>query len=104
MDDGPPSDLTVGERLNLLKEHQTAWNTLSWKRVQCIPKNLHAYDRCAGGIHAFLPFPNRSVIVRQLSSFIRGIPEREWTVDLPFTIDVFAFDPAQDLLVVIVTE
>jgi hypothetical protein len=104
MDDGPPSNLTVGERLNLLKEHQTAWNTLSWKRVQChgIPKSRYAYHRCAGGIHAFSS--DRSVTVEQLPSIIRGIPEREWTLDFPFTIDDFAFDPAQDLLVVITTE
>jgi hypothetical protein len=104
MDNGPPSNLTVSKRLNFLREYQTAWKTLSWNRYQHIPEIETAWQ-CVGGILAFLsPFPSQSVIVNQLPSVIRGIEERNWTLDFPVAIDDFALDPAQDLLVVVMTE
>lgn len=101
MEDGPPGHHTLKERLDMLRAHQDAWNSLSWSSEETIPI---AQGRCwelNGGILAQSDSQS-SIEFRQLPSALRGIKSREWKIDnFDFDVADFAIDPSQDLLVVI---
>jgi hypothetical protein len=101
MVDGPPSNVGPAERLTLLKEHQRAWETLTWKMSSPL-SGIDAAWECLGGVLAHLSdWPQHSVIVQQLPSVLRGIDEEKWTINLNFSIADFTIDPSQDLILAI---
>jgi len=102
MDDGPPSNLGPLERLQILKEHQRAWEELVCKDVQFV--RIHEKWVCRGGVlaHISMRSPRCVITARQLPSVLRVIEERVWTLDVGlFWISTFGIDPSQDLFLAI---
>lgn len=101
MEDGPPSSVSPGERLVMLRAHQTSWRTLSWGAEETIPiVTEHIWD-LFGGILAQAN-TSTSVSFKQLPSIVRRIDTREWSLEnLGFQISDLAVDPSQDLLLVV---
>jgi hypothetical protein len=102
MDDGAPSNLGPLERLQILKEHQRAWEELAWKDVQFL--RMREKWVCRGGVltHISMHWPRCVITARQLPSVLRGIEERVWTLDVGlFWILTFGIGPSQDLFLAI---
>jgi hypothetical protein len=100
MEDGPPGDLTTFERLDLLRNYEASWNNIEWNEHNSIPSSRGGVWELYGNIWAHSI--ERDVIeFVQLSSRIRGIPMRQWTVRFNFAVRDFSMDPSQDLLVTI---
>lgn len=101
MDDGPPSTLGPAERLQMLKRHQEAWRTLGFSDETTIPMLRGEVWELYGGVLAQARGP-QALSFRQLPSVLRGVQEKEWSLeDLGFEIRDFGMDPSQELLVVI---
>lgn len=105
--DGPPSTSSRPARLRLLKEHQYAWNNVSWLDMQENSLKIQVDARAffeawelRSGLVACTA--DRTIRFTQLPSRLRGIHQTEWTFkDIGFKILDFAFDKSQDLLAVI---
>jgi hypothetical protein len=102
MEDGPPSNVGPADRLKILKEHQSSWRNLTWKNGHVMSTMFRYQWDCLGGVLVnVLDSSQRSLVIRQLPSVVRGIKETEWQVDMDFRVQDFTFDPSQDLLAVI---
>ncbi|KZT72794.1 hypothetical protein DAEQUDRAFT_722413 [Daedalea quercina L-15889] len=100
-DDGRPSPLSPAERLAILKEHQAAWTELVPSYEKAAPMLTGQTWELYGGVFA-QGQGQSSINFRQLPSAIRGIDEKEWSInDIGFEIRDFGIDPAQNLLVAI---
>ncbi|KAH8102076.1 hypothetical protein BXZ70DRAFT_1016170, partial [Cristinia sonorae] len=101
MEDGPPSPVTTAERLHILRQHRTAWDSMSHTSVQNIP-SIRGYPwDFYGGVLA-RGTSTRGISFIQLPSLLKGIPQRTWEfLELGVEIQDFHIDPAQDLLVII---
>ena len=103
MEDGPPSHLTPRDRIEMLRERQKAWNTLSWTTEDNVPVSGHSWE-LFGGILAQADGPS-SIAFRQLPSKFRGLEQRDWKVGpLDFMFMDFAMDSGLDLLIAIEIE
>jgi hypothetical protein len=103
-EDGPPGDLTISKRLELLRIYEVSWKNLEWNEYNTIPSkvpspirgiwefygNVWAYCRGAANIEFI-----------QLPSHLRGIPMRHWILRFDFEVREFGVDSSQDLLVTI---
>ena len=106
MTDGPPSLVSIGERLDRLRALRQAWATLNWssKVVVPMPGPCHAYE-LVGGIFCKTHhsqhhrFSSRHLTAMHLPSSTdpAGRLLRREDVGLP-TRD-FAIDPSQDLII-----
>ena len=106
MIDGPPSLVSIGERLDRLRALRQAWATLNWssKVVVPMPGPCHAYE-LVGGIFCKTHhsqhhrFSSRHLTAMHLPSSTdpAGRLLRREDVGLP-TRD-FAIDPSQDLII-----
>lgn len=103
MENGPPSSLTVADRLRILRNHQKAWKALEYNSSHVIPMLKGNVWELYGGVLAQQTSKDSQILeFRQLPSELRGIKEKEWQVRwLGFRIRDFSMDPAQELLVVI---
>lgn len=100
MEDGPPSALSSADRLKLLRTHQATWKDLNWTSEKVVPMLAGGVWELYGGVLAQAKTRD-SLCLMQLASELRGIPEKEWELQLPMHIRDFGMEPALDLLVVI---
>ncbi|KAH8102075.1 hypothetical protein BXZ70DRAFT_52774 [Cristinia sonorae] len=98
MEDGPPSSVTSGERLQLLRKHTATWDSMAYTATVDIPMESGCWD-FYGGI--FAEEKQGGLAITQLPSQLRGIPHLSWELqDIGVDIQDFRVDPAQDLLVI----
>lgn len=103
MEDGPPSHLTLKDRIEMLRARQKAWHTLSWTSEESIAVAGHSWE-LFGGILAQADGPS-SITFRRLPSKFRGLETLEWRIEnLDFMFMDFAMDSSLDLLVAIEIE
>jgi hypothetical protein len=104
--DGPPSPVTVVNRLELVEAYEEAWRTFSWSKHLTLELPFpHEAPYVTGGtlvqpiyeIGGIL----RSFVVQSIPSPLRGVPERRWQIDFDFVVVCFVIDATQDLLVVV---
>lgn len=100
MVDGPLSQLTATDRLSLLKEFNTSWESLRWKESNDIPMQQGHVWELYGGVYAQSSSSN-ALHFRQLPSQCRKIEEKSWHVAMDIFVRDFTMDPGQDLLVLI---
>lgn len=102
MEDGPHGALLRSDRLQRLREHQTAWRSLRWKSEKTLPMLDGGVWELYGGVLARARGRDTLVFTR-LPAEIRGISERQWelTPDGMHAIRDFAMEPAYGLLVMI---
>lgn len=100
MDDGPPGRFSPSSRLERLRRHQYAWDTLKWTTDTKFDMMTGHVWELYGGVLAQAE-EGRRLSFRQLPSSHRGIEEKSWLVDIS-DIDLrdFSMDPSQDLLVI----
>jgi hypothetical protein len=107
--DGCPDPVSSsGDRLSILKKHQSAWKQLKWTKELTIPMMMSndslgiPQTELSGGV---LGQKNRKdqFTFHQLPSELRGIKEKTWTLypDWGFFTESFTMDPYQDLLVLV---
>ncbi|KAK7692370.1 hypothetical protein QCA50_003995 [Cerrena zonata] len=100
MEDGN-TDMSVVERLHLLREHQDAWEKHEFTDDTVI--NMHPLPHLAWDLQGGVLSQQttlRSLTFYQIPSRLRGIRSRMWSMDdldIPFAD--FGLDPSQDLLV-----
>ena len=99
-EDGSHCDLDTPGRLRFLGEYQQAWNNLSFPHSRVISmQEGHAWQ-LSGGVLCQSTGSGFSCV--QLPCKIKGIPEREWSVnDLGFDIRDLTIDASQDLIVAV---
>jgi len=104
--DGPPSPVTVVNRLELVEAYEEAWRTFSWSEHLTLDLPPPHYAPYISGGALVLPIYEiggavRSFVVQSIPSPLRGIPERHWRIDFDFVVDCFIIDGTQDLLAVV---
>lgn len=102
MDDVPSNTLSNAMKREILTRHIRA--TKKWPEdlltKQTIPLLEGPLWELCGGVLAQSD-GRRDLDFWQLPSTIRGIPAKEWGVDVDFDIADFTLDPSQDLLVAV---
>jgi hypothetical protein len=104
--DGPPSPVTIVNRLELVDAYEEAWRTFSWsKHLTLDLPPPHEAPYVSGGT-LVLPIYDiggtvRSFVVQSIPSPLRGVPERHSRIDFDFVVRCFIVDGTQDLLVVV---
>ena len=103
IDGGPPSGLSLTERLQKLKTFKYLWSHASVSLMQTISPSRPREVRNWSSKNGVLPFViSKELRLLRPSSSVRGIEERMWTLDLSqidYHFDMCAVDVAQDLLV-----
>jgi hypothetical protein len=111
--DGPPSTLTVSERLEQLRDLRRAWTLFEWKKEIRVPMSgcCQAYE-LVGGVFAktsnfqggiFSHFGSRHFVSTWLPS--SSDPGRSLVRnDLGIATRDFAIDPTQDLIALVKTD
>ena len=105
MEDGLSSTMLLADRLQRLREHQTAWRSLKWRIDKTVDMLQGGEWELYGGVLAQARGRD-TLVFEQLPSEIRGIPEDRWELvpkDIKAIRD-FAMEPAFDLLVLIETQ
>jgi hypothetical protein len=93
-------------RLELVNAYDEAWRTFSWSEHLTLELPYpHEAPHVSGGT-LVLPVNEaggalRSFVVQSVPSPLRGIPGRQWRIDLDFVVEPFVVDAAQDLLAVV---
>ena len=102
MDDVPSSPLAAITKRDILTRHARATRKWSPDMVtkQTIPLLEGPLWELCGGVLAQSD-GRRDLDFWQLPSKIRGVPAKEWGVDVDFDIADFTLDPSQDLLVAV---
>ncbi|KAH8105443.1 hypothetical protein BXZ70DRAFT_1061997 [Cristinia sonorae] len=101
-EDGPPSKLTPGERLDRLQRRRKAWQAMKPLHTRTFTGQTTWWKKLYGDHLIWLGLDGY-LHVMQIPSVCRGIPEKEWTVDVkiaPEDLEDVLIDPAQDLLVI----
>ncbi|KAI6127159.1 hypothetical protein F5141DRAFT_996817 [Pisolithus sp. B1] len=106
MVDGPPSSLTVGERLIRLRELRRSWATLQWSSKISVPMPgpCHAYE-LVGGVFCKMhhsapqPFRARHLTAAWLPSALDPQGRTLVRENVGFPTRDFAVDPSQDLII-----
>jgi len=104
--DGPPSPVTIVNRLELVEAYEEAWRTFSWsKHLTLDLPPPHQAPYVSGGT-LVLPIYDiggvvRSFVVQSIPSPLRGVPERHSRIDFDFVVRCFIVDGTQDLLAVV---
>ena len=102
MQNGPPGVLGHTDRLTMLRNSQTAWQTLQWtgfKDVRMMQGSL--YELYGGVLAQSTQSSGCGLVFRRLPSHYRGIKEHVWSLELDLILRDFTLDPAQDLLILI---
>jgi hypothetical protein len=104
--DGPPSPVTVVNRLELVEAYEEAWRTFSWSEHLTLDIPPPHYTPYISGGALVLPIYEiggavRSFFVQSIPSPLRGVPERHWRIDFDFVVRCFILDGTQDLLAVV---
>lgn len=98
--DGPTSELETIDRLKILREHQSAWESLSWTAEETIRQMGGVWELNGGVLGQALS--HSSLMFWQLPSRIRGVQSRNWIIQVPDTnIRDFTMDPSYDLLIAV---
>ncbi|KZT30761.1 hypothetical protein NEOLEDRAFT_1054001 [Neolentinus lepideus HHB14362 ss-1] len=99
--DGPRNDLSSAEKLDMLRQRQTAWERMEWVEQRTISMaNGNLYE-LYGGVFA-QSLAERSLVFKRLPSRYRQIEERTWTIgDVGVDMRDFSIDPGQNLLAII---
>lgn len=101
MEDGLGGPMVPAERLALLKRHQDAWDNLQYTSQLDVTMEMGSVWELSGGVLA-QGKGSRSLVVHQLPSDLRGIPDESWVLeDIGIPIRDFTMDPSQDLLVLV---
>ena len=105
MIDGPPSGLSLSERLEKLNAYMNLWSHTPFTLLPIVPSSPSQPREIRNwpSNHGVLPHAigNELRLLRPSSS-VRGVEERTWTLDLnqlEYHFDMCAVDVAQDLLV-----
>jgi hypothetical protein len=101
--DGPPSAAGAVVRLDKLRKHREAWDTLTWSQDDVITMARGHVWELFGGVLSQYGREN-TFMFWQLPSTHRGIEAKHWSVHLgKYHIKVrdFTIDPTQDLLVIV---
>ena len=86
----------------MLAQHQKGWANLQWTKELFIRVGRQLDHSLVGGVLGQLSDDGSTMNFKWLPSQSRNIEERDWTVDIRmFNKLVFAFDPAQDLLIIV---
>lgn len=102
LSDGPPSNITPSERLELLQRHQDAWRKLEWSYHEAAEMHTGGLWELYGNVWVQSKGQaRRHLFFHQLPSRLRGIEERKWELRLDFSMRDFGIDPSQDLLVLL---
>jgi hypothetical protein len=102
MEDGPPGGLLPAQRLEKLREYQTAWRDLRISSKETVSMLRGQVWELYGGVFAQGLPTHRGIRFWQLPGEIRGVEKKEWEhEDLGLNIRDFGMDPAQDLLVLL---
>ncbi|KAH7926824.1 hypothetical protein BV22DRAFT_323419 [Leucogyrophana mollusca] len=100
MDDGihPSADIT---RLHALRNHQKAWDSMTWTETGYIFMEWgHRWKLCGGVLCQATGTGDLSCV--QLPSRCREIEDKRWTLaNFGFNVRDFTVDPSQDLLVLL---
>ena len=109
--DGPPSNqLSTGERLERLKNHEEAWRNVTWskKDTYVVERQSPTYE-LYGGVYAqglTAPWGGDSLVTRGMKLIEFPSPLRDsdvgnmWVIeDFGFDVKDFGMDPTQGLLV-----
>ena len=100
MQDLPRASYTAKQRLDLLLEHETAWENLRWRRrIALPPQAVHIWE-LYGGIWA-QSGDHCSISFLRLPSIFRNIVTKKWSFVSEFTILDFTLDSSSDLLVLL---
>ena len=100
MQDGPPSTLTIADRLSILQARQYAWSKFAWTGKENIPMCQGHTWELYGNILAQSE-GERTLHFKRIPSVIRGIEGTEWTIpDVGCEFTDIGMEPSQDLLVV----
>ena len=95
-------EMDVSQRLNLLREHQKAWDNFDFTSELFVDLEQDCFFTCQeiqGGVLS-QKATDRSITFIQIPSKIRGISHKKWSVEnLDFEFTAYTFDPSQDLLV-----
>ncbi|OAX41500.1 hypothetical protein K503DRAFT_767638 [Rhizopogon vinicolor AM-OR11-026] len=99
-EDGTHCNLDTAGRLRAFRQYQQAWNNLSFPHSRLISmQDSHPWELSGGVLCQAIQSGFTCV---QIPCRIKGIPEREWTVDdLGFDIRDFTIDTSQDLIVAV---
>jgi hypothetical protein len=100
MVDGPPGRLSPSDRLGLLRSYNASWKILDWNAHTCLPVPEGRLWELYGNVWAHSR-GSQTIELVQLPSRLRGIPLRQWTLNLAFAPRDFGMDPSQDLLVTV---
>lgn len=101
MQDGATKSFTTAERLNILRNRQTAWSKFSWTAKENVPMLTGDVWELYGNVLAQSE-GRRTLHFKHLPSAIRGIAGNKWTIsDVGCNIAEIGIDPTQDLLLVI---
>lgn len=100
MEDGPPSILSIADRLHCLRRREAAWNRLQWTSDQTMPMHSGGVWELYGGVLAQARSRYELCFTR-LPSQIRGIEQKDWEIYLPMLVRDFGMEPSLDLLVVV---
>lgn len=100
MEDGHCSLLSHADRLQRLRDRESAWHTLQWTSDKILPMHRGGVWELYGGVLAQAKSRDTLCFTR-LPSEIRGIEGRHWELNLPTLVRDFGMEPSLDLLVVI---
>ncbi|KAI0346073.1 hypothetical protein BDW22DRAFT_717000 [Trametopsis cervina] len=107
MADNPNHPLSTADKLALLKRYYDQWYSLR-DHLQCVALFDVAYFPGHGitqhiirGTLGIGPSLDSEFKFAQLPSRIREIPFKSWILQLPGYIDLFTFDPEQDVLIIL---
>jgi hypothetical protein len=104
--DGPPSPVTVVNRLELVETYEEAWRTFSWSEhltLDLPPPHQAPYVSGGTLVQPIYDIGGgvRSFDVQSIPSPLRGVPEWHSRIDFDFVVDCFIIDGTQDLLAVV---
>ncbi|EPQ57712.1 hypothetical protein GLOTRDRAFT_126203 [Gloeophyllum trabeum ATCC 11539] len=101
MEDGPPSEITIAERLQRLRKYTDSWASAQFGSVEKLRGGRGSMLRLSGNVLCRCFGPS-NLVLNILPGNLRGVKAKEWRLDdLGFVIEDYAIDAAQDLLVII---
>ncbi|CAL1702753.1 unnamed protein product [Somion occarium] len=99
--DGPSTNcLNVHDRLLILNEYQAAWDQLRFDPMMIVDMESDRIWEIRGNVLS--QASEESLVFVQLPSRVRNIDERRWSLNrVHIPLRDYAFDPAQDLLILV---
>jgi hypothetical protein len=99
LQDGPTPDLSLLDRLRLLKEYRASWDSARWARESTLQQpEAGIYLDLLHGI--LLNWSQMCLVFRRLPSTYRCITEKTWSLDMSDRLpDLLTIDASQNLLI-----